>query len=116
VQVGGNLITGEDLTYKFVFPLPSSPAMNDLSDDVLHSWRLILIEGGTSLKARKRLPAMMGIYSGAGFPDWMVWDDQVKLDGMAGVLAMGFFDLDWQVDPDLSYFNEELIAKRAAGR
>ena len=74
-----------------------------------------LFMGGTSMNGLKRLPAMMGLYSGAGFPDWMVWDDQVKLDGMGGVLGMGFFDLDWQVDPSLSYFNAPLIAQHAAG-
>jgi hypothetical protein len=57
----------------------------------------------------KRLPAMMGIYSGSGFPQWMVWDDEVKLKGLGGVTAMGFYNLIWLVDRELSYFNEDLI-------
>jgi dienelactone hydrolase len=90
-----------DVSYKFITPYTYGSSSG-----------LCLVEGGTSLKALKRLAAMQGIYSGAGFPDWMVWDDEVKLKGMGGVLAMGFFDMDWQVDPELSYFNEELISRR----
>jgi len=108
LQVGDRLIRGTDLTYKYVFPLPRG-IYGERVDDVRYGFWLVLIEGGTSLSARKRLPAMMAIYSGAGFPDWMVWGDEVKLKGLGGVHAMGFFNLDWQLDPELSYFNEDLI-------
>ena len=101
LHVGEHVLPYTDLSYKFVTPYW-----------YMGHQGLCLVEGGMSLKALKRLPAMMGLYSGAGFPDWMVWDDEVKLKGMGGVLGMGFFDLDWQVDPELSYFNEELIARR----
>jgi len=101
VMVGDRLIPGEDLTYKFVYPNPS----ND--------WRtLVLVEGGTSLEAMKRLPAVMGIYSGAGFPDWMVWDDHIKLMGLGGATAMGFFNLAWQVDDSLTFWNEDILSQR----
>lgn len=104
VIVRGHALPWKDVTYKFITPYWLAGERG-----------LCLVEGGTSLAALKRLPAMMGLYSGAGFPDWMVWDDEVKLKGMGGVLGMGFFDMNWQVDPSLSYFNEELIAQRAAG-
>lgn len=94
----------QDVSYKFMAPYTLGGSAG-----------LCLVEGGTSLKALKRLAAMQGIYSGAGFPDWMVWDDEVKLKGMAGVLGMGFFYIDWSVTPELSYFNEDLINRRASG-
>jgi hypothetical protein len=101
LSIAGRTLPDKDVSYKFI-----TPYSYGLSSG------LCLVEGGTSLKALKRLAAVQGIYSGAGFPDWMVWDDEVKLKGMGGVLGMGFFDLDWQVDPELSYFNEELISRR----
>lgn len=101
LTVGDRYIPGDDLSFMFITPVTSAGGTS-----------LCLVAGGTSLKALKRLPAMMGIYSGSGFPDWMVWDDEVKLKGQAGMLGMGFFDLNWQIDPALSYFNEDLIARR----
>ncbi len=104
LSFGGRALPDTDVSYKFITPYQYSAGSG-----------LCLVEGGTSLKALKRLAAMQGIYSGAGFPDWMVWDDEVKLKGMAGVLGMGFFDMDWQVSPELSYFNEDLINRHASG-
>jgi hypothetical protein len=101
LRVGDRKIAAADLTYKFVYPNP------------LNNYRsLVLVEGGTSLDAMKRLPAMMAVYSGGGFPDWLVWDDEVKLKGFAGAYASGFFDMDWQVSDDLTYWNEELLSSR----
>jgi hypothetical protein len=99
--LGGEWLPGKDISYKFITPYALGS-----------NFGLLLVEGGTSLKALKRLAAVQGIYSGAGFPDWMVWDDEVKLKGIGGVLGMGFFDMDWQVTPELSYFNEDLIRRR----
>jgi dienelactone hydrolase len=100
IVLGDYSFYSSDLSYKFTRGM---------------SGKSLLEEGGTSLKALRRLAAMQGIYSGAGFPDWMVWDDEVKLKGLGGVLGMGFFDQDWNVTPELSYFNEELISRRASG-
>ncbi len=101
VMVGGRLVPGQDLAYKFVYPNPET------------GWKtLVLVEGGTSLEAMKRLPSVMGIYSGSGFPDWMVWGDDFKLQGLGGVSAMGFFDYHWQVDDRLAFWNEDVISRR----
>jgi len=100
VLVGDRILLRTDLTYKFVYPNPH----ND--------WQtLVLIEGGTSLEAMKRLSSTIAIYSGAGFPDWMVWNDEFKLKGLGGVAASGFFDLNWCIDPTLTFWNEELISR-----
>lgn len=104
VKVGETAIPGKDLTYKFVYP-------NPLTDYTT----LVLVEGGTSLTAMKRLPAVIGIYSGSGFPDWMVWGDEFKLQGFGGVHAMGFFDFNWRFDDSLSYFNDDLNSREGMG-
>ncbi|MBN2081343.1 prolyl oligopeptidase family serine peptidase [bacterium] len=98
VRVGGRLVAGDDLTYKFVYPQPYSIKGN-----------VVLVEGGTSPEAMQRLASFTGVYSGGGFPDWMVWGDGVKLKGFAGAHAVGFFDMDWQVADDLTFWNEPLI-------
>lgn len=101
LSIAGRMLPEKDVSYKFIAPYSMGSNTG-----------LCLVEGGTSLKALKRLAAVQGIYSGAGFPDWMVWDDEAKLKGMGGVLGMGLFGMDWQVDPELSYFNEDLISQR----
>ncbi|MCH7473018.1 hypothetical protein IIA79_08725 [bacterium] len=100
VRVGDRLLPGADLTYKFVYPNP------------LTDYRtLLLVEGGTSLEAMKRLSSVIAIYSGAGFPDWMVWGGEVELLGLGGARAAGFFDMQWEIAPDLTFFNEDLISQ-----
>lgn len=100
IHVGVRRIAGRDLTYKFVAQDHFYPVSS-----------LYLIESGTSLEAMKRLPSMMGIYSGSGFPQWMVWDDEVKLKGLGGVVAMGLDAHAHTIDSKLSYFNEDLISR-----
>ncbi len=101
---GGNIILGKDLTYKFVYPNPITGYKT-----------LISVEGGTSLAAMKRLPAVIGIYSGSGFPDWMVWGDEFKLQGFGGVRAMGFFDDNWEYCDELTFWNNDLISREGEG-
>jgi dienelactone hydrolase len=97
---GTGPVFGQDLTYKFIYPNPET------------GWKtLVLVEGGTSLEAMKRLPAVMGVYSGSGFPDWMVWGDDFKLQGLGGVSAMGFFDYHWRVDDRLTFWNEDVMSR-----
>lgn len=100
VLVDGRWIPGRDLAAKFVYANPECPES------------LILVQEGQSLEGFKRLFSFIEIYSGAGFPDWMVWGDEVKLLGLGGVSAMGFFDMAWQVDDSLTFWNEDLLSKR----
>ena len=102
ILVGGRRIPGRDLAAKFVYPNPEHPDS------------LILVQEGQSLEGFKRLFNFTEIYSGAGFPDWMVWGDEVKLMGLGGACATGFFDLDWRIDDSLTFWNEELISGHAA--
>ncbi len=96
--MANRLIRGQDLAAKFVFPNPEHPDT------------LVLVQEGQSLSGFKRLFSFTEIYSGAGFPDWMVWGNEVKLLGLGGACALGFFDLNWEVDDSLTFWNEELIS------
>ncbi|OPX21505.1 MAG: hypothetical protein B1H03_06475 [Planctomycetales bacterium 4484_113] len=96
VIAGTRLIRGKDLAAKFVYPNPEHPDT------------LVLVQEGQSLKGFKRLFSFTEIYSGGGFPDWMVWGDEVKLMGLGGARAMGFFDMNWRFSADLTFWSEEL--------
>jgi hypothetical protein len=101
ILVGERWIPGGDLAAKFVYPNPENPDT------------LILVQEGQSLEGFKRLFSFTEIYSGAGFPDWMVWGDGVKLMGLGGAAAMGFFDMGWQVDDSLTFWNEDLLSPKS---
>lgn len=104
VLLGTRFIFGHDLTVKFVYPNPDFPK------------RLLLVEEAQSPTAFRRLFSFMEIYSGSGFPDWAVFGDEVELLGLAGFTAMGFFNLDWQFDDMLSFYNNEVISKLSSGQ
>ena len=44
--------------------------------------------------------------SGAGIPDFMVFDRSVRRYGWTGVRAAGFFGPDWNLDPASMYVKE----------
>ncbi len=103
-SIAGNRLTpGIDLTVKFVYPNPRAPR------------NLVLIQEAQSLVGFKRLFSFLEIYSGSGFPDWAIIGDEVEVLGIAGVTAMGFFNLDWEIDESLSSFNDELISRLSVG-
>lgn len=91
VWLGDKLIQGDDLAVKFVYPSPLSPG------------RLIYANWGTSLEGTRLAGSLTCLFSGSNLPDFLVYDDAVRLMGYAGVRAAGFFDNSWQLDPDLYY-------------
>ncbi len=93
------VIPGRNLTVKYVYPNPMCPD------------NLILLQAGQNIEAFKRLFGFIEIYSGAGFPDWAIFGDDTKLLGLAGVEAMGFFNLEWEIDlgDNITYFREGVI-------
>ena len=99
VQIGSRFIFGKHLTVKFVYPNP------------VNSDNLVLVLSGQDLEGFKRLFGFIEMYSGSGFPDFAIFGDEVRLMGLSGALAMGFFNLDWELDDSLIFFNEELISK-----
>ncbi|MBM3330796.1 hypothetical protein FJY68_02955 [candidate division WOR-3 bacterium] len=85
---------GDNLAAAFVYPNPLSPD------------HLVMVRMGTD-PASTRLSLFWGVASsGAGMPDFMVFDRRVRRYGWAGVRAAGFFSPDWKLDPASMYLQE----------
>lgn len=96
VRAGRLELAGRDLgdsaAAVFVRPSPFNPD------------RLVLVRMGTD-PAATRLAASWGfVYSGAGAPDFVVFDRRWRRQAWAGVRAAGFFDPYWRVDDRSSFF------------
>ena len=90
----GNSDLGDSLAAMFVYPNP------------LNQNRLVLVRMGTDANDT-RLSLFWGVASsGAGIPDFMVFDRSVRQYGWAGVRATGFFGPDWNIDPASMYMKE----------
>jgi hypothetical protein len=90
----GNKDIGESLAAMFVYPNPLNPD------------RLVLVRMGTDTD-NTRLSLYWGVASsGAGVPDFMVFDRSVRRNGWAGVRTAGFFGPDWNIDPASMYLKE----------
>jgi hypothetical protein len=96
-RVGGNFLIGESelpgpgLAAKFVYPNPLNPL------------RLVVINQGTDIEGIRLLSEMRPVYAGAGLPDFIVYDDDVRRKGWGGIITAGFFDSAWRIDPGLMY-------------
>jgi dienelactone hydrolase len=85
---------GDSLAAMFVYPNP------------LNRVRLVLVRMGTDADDT-RLSLFWGVASsGAGVPDFMVFDRSVRRYGWSGVRAAGFFGPDWNIDPSSMYLKE----------
>jgi hypothetical protein len=91
VWLGQEFIQGDDLACQFVYPNPFDRE------------ELILAEWGTSVDGMRLAGSLNCIYSGSGLPDFMVYDKTVRLTGLAGVRAAGFFDNGWSLNPEYYY-------------
>jgi hypothetical protein len=79
------------LAAEFVYPNPMSPG------------QLVFVHEGEGLEGL-RLSTFFGtLYSGAGLPDFMIFDGSARKSGWAGVVTAGFFDAAWKVKRDLTY-------------
>jgi len=85
---------GDSLAAMFVYPNP------------LNQNRLVLVRLGTD-EDNTRLSLFWGVASsGAGVPDFMVFDRSVRRYGWSGVRAAGFFGPDWNIDPASMYLEK----------
>jgi len=91
-NVGDELIEGEDLACHFVYPV-----------DFGSGPRLVHCIWGTSIGGMRLAGGLTPLYSGSNLPDFLVYDDEVRLMGYAGVRGMGLFGNDWELDPDSMY-------------
>jgi pimeloyl-ACP methyl ester carboxylesterase len=90
----GNKDLGDSLAAMFVYPNP------------LNRDRLVLVRMGTDAD-NTRLSLFWGVASsGAGIPDFMVFDRSVRRYGWTGVRAAGFFGPDWNIDLASTFLKE----------
>ncbi len=85
---------GPGLAALFVYPNPENKN------------KLVLVSMGTDPEHEKLSRFWGLVYSGAGIPDFIVFDKTVRRRAWAGVHAAGFFGPDWQLDPKSSYVRE----------
>jgi hypothetical protein len=95
VALGKTRIPGAGLAVKFVYPNPLSPE------------KLVVVNEATDREGLAILSFMRGTYAGAGLPDFVVFDSEVRRRAWGGITAAGFFDSMWQVDQHLLYYRGE---------
>jgi hypothetical protein len=81
---------------KFIFP------EHDFYTGSTH--RVILFSTGTSSKYALLSEAFIPFSVFSALPDYMVFDEQIRDHGFAGVKSAGYFDFDWEFDENLSYY------------
>jgi predicted esterase len=92
--VGKKEIPGDSLAAEFIYPNPLNPD------------RLVFVHQGIGAAGLELSTFFTTLYAGAGLPDFVVFDRQVKLKGWGGVVCAGFFDQGWQIDDKLYYLRE----------
>ena len=92
IKIGEELIATGENSLKFVYP------------DINNPDRLILFSTGTSSKYAILSEAYSPFSVFSALPDWMVFDENVREHGLAGVKAAGYFDMNWRFDGNLSYY------------
>jgi len=91
VTIGRVRVPGRDLAVLFLYPNPLNPR------------RFVMIVGGNSKQGEKLAGVMGFFHSGAGVPDFLVYDASVRQKGWGGVRAAGFFDHYWRVQKELMF-------------
>jgi hypothetical protein len=91
---GTKEISGDGIAAKFIYPNPLNPE------------RFGCVHQGIGLRGLKLSTFFTALYSGAGLPDFIIFDETVKYEGWGGIICAGFFDSDWQIDTDLYYLQE----------
>lgn len=86
VKIGGRRISGDDLACLFIRPRSGSPTA---------SVAAISGTGAVGMRLNNRIPYMS---PGIGLPDCTVMRSDVLTSGEKGVVATGFFGLDWSVE------------------
>jgi len=75
----------------FVYPNP------------LNTDKFVVCIGGTGSEGIKLTRLFSIFYAGEGLPDFLVFDESVRLWGWAGIKAAGFFDNNWELSEDSMY-------------
>jgi len=88
--VGDRTLERHDLAAHFLFPKPGSDTA------------LVGVVAGTGDVGRRLAVEPRYFISGVGYPDWMLSSPDVLESGLDGVVAAGFFDANWSIDPSQS--------------
>jgi len=94
ILLGKKEIAGDMIAAEFIYPNPANRR------------KLVFVHQGVGLAGLKLSTFFTTLYSGAGLPDFVIFDDKVKYKGWGGVLCAGFFDSDWQMDEKLFYLQK----------
>ena len=94
ILLGRKRIKGKQIGMEFIYPNPLNPE------------KFIFVHEGNDLGGLSLSDFFSAIYSGAGLPDFIIFDDKAKQKGWGGVICAGFFDPDWQIDEKLLYLRE----------
>jgi len=91
IEIGAHLIRGRGLAAEFVYPNPLNPE------------KLVVVHLGADAAGLALSDFFKVIHSGAGLPDYIIFDESVRTKGWAGVVCAGFFDEEWRPDPALMF-------------
>ena len=91
ILLNKNIIKGNHLGTIFVYPNP------------LNTNKFVVCIGGTDSTGIKLTRLFSIFYAGEGLPDFLVFDNSIRLWGWAGIKAAGFFDNNWNLSKDSMY-------------
>jgi hypothetical protein len=94
IILGKKEVSGNGIAAKFIYPNPFNPE------------RFVCVHEGVGLDGLKLSTFFTALYSGAGLPDFIIFDEKVKSRGWGGVICAGFFDSDWELEERLYYFQK----------
>ena len=100
VRVGDRRLERDDLALAFTFPLESGP---------LDCAAVICGSGPIGMRLTEPLPTFG---SGAGFPDWIVYDVGVLESGPEAALGAGFLGYDWSLDRGQTAWAASVLAAK----
>lgn len=87
---GDRTLNGDDLACVFAYPNAQDPDS------------LVAAVSGTGLPGCRLTDRFTYFVSGVHYPDWYIAGPEVLTEGIDGVIGAGFFDQQWQLDPEQS--------------
>jgi dienelactone hydrolase len=94
IRFGRKRIKQKHVGMEFIYPNP------------LNRDRFVFVHEGNDREGLRLSDFFKTIYSGAGLPDFIIFDEEVRQKGWGGVICAGFFDSDWQIDEKPLYLRE----------
>jgi hypothetical protein len=94
VVAGSKTFTGNDLAAYFVWPRKDSPVAS------------IAVVSGSGLTGMKATNANQYFSGGSGFPDFMIFSNEMLRSGVEGVKMAGFYGNDWSLQEEGTVVNQ----------